>query len=342
MKFTIRLLSALACLATGWITSTPAFAQDKVVLRLHHWSTPNSVESNFILVPLAEAVKRDSGGTLEIQIFPGMQLGGRPQDLLDQAINGVVDIIYTLPGYHPGRFPIMEGLELPFIAKSGEAHSVAAWEFVHKHAMSELKGLKLITLSAIDIGFLQTVKQPVRKLEDLKGLKIRVASRYIGIAVQSLGAVPVQMPLPAVYEALSRGQVQGMMLPWVTTIPFKLQDVINHYTEVPFYTSMLITVMNESSYAKLSAAHKAAIDKNIGVTISKTYGKVWDDRAMSARDIAVKAGKEMIKLDASEEARWREAAKGAHAAWISDMDKKGLKGQAMFDDLLAIVKKTGG
>ena len=313
-----------------------------MTLRLHHFSSPRAIESLTIIQPLADAIKRDSGGSLDVQVFPGMQLGGKPSDLLDQALNGVVDIVYTLPGYHPGRFTILEGLELPFVGGGGEAMTGAGWEFIRKYGQSELKGLKLLTFSGIDTGFVQTSKTPVRKLEDMKGLKIRVPSRYIGIGVQSLGAVPVQMPLPAVYEAMARGQVNGMMIPWVITIPFKLQDVAQYYTEMPFYTSMLLTVMSQASYDKLSPAHKAAIDKNIGVNISKTYGKAWDDSAAAARGEAVKKGKEIIKLDAGEEARWRTATKAAHDDWIGEMNKKGLKGREMFDDMLAMIKRNGG
>ncbi len=334
-------LAGASVLWAAMITS-PTFAADKVTLRLHHFSSPRSIESRVILNPLAEALKRDSGGTLELQIFPGMQLGGKPRDLLDQVLNGVVDMVYTLPGYHGGRFPIMQGLELPFIGKGGAAMSGAAWEFVDKYGKSELKGLKLITLSGIDIGFVQTSKTPVRKLEDMRGLKIRVASRYIGMAVKAFGGVPVQMPLPAVYEAMARGQVQGMMMPWVITIPFKLQDVANHYTEVPVYTSMLLTVMNENSFNKLSDAHKAVINKNIGVDLGRRYGKAWDDGADAARRAAIKKGKQIITVDAAEEGRWRSAAKTAHEAWIAEMTGKGLPGKQMFEDLLAIIKNNGG
>jgi TRAP-type C4-dicarboxylate transport system substrate-binding protein len=331
-----------AIIAWGGVAPPPATAQEKVTLRLHHFSSPRAIESLTIIQPLADAIKRDSNGTIDVQVFPGMQLGGKPSDLLDQVLNGVVDIVYTLPGYHPGRFTILEGLELPFVGSGGEAMSVAGWEFIQKYGQSELKGLKLLTFSGIDTGFIQTSKTPVRKLEDMRGLKIRVASRYIGIAVQALGAVPVQMPLPAVYEAMARGQVQGMAMPWVITIPFKLQDVAQFYTEVPFYTSMLLTVMNQARYDKLSPAHKAVIDKNIGVNISRTYGKAWDDSAESARNEAIKKGKEVIKIDATEQARWRAAAKSAHEDWVNEMNKKGLKGREMLDDMLAMIKRAGG
>ncbi len=342
------LFCGLVCALSIWLGTgaPPALAADKVTLRLHHFSSPRSIESIVIMNALAEALKRDSGGSLELQIFPGMQLGGKPTDLIDQALNGVVDMIYTLPGYHSGRFTILEGLELPFIGtkqvgSGAAAMSEAAWEFIQKYGMREFKGLKLISLNAIDPGFIQTAKKPVRKMEDMKGLKIRVASRYIGIAVQAFGGVPVQMPLPAVYEAMARGQVQGMMMTWVITIPFKLQDVTQYYTELPAYTSMLLVVMNENSYNKLSPAHKAVIDKNIGPKIARSYGKAWDDAAEGARQAAIKKGKEIIRLDTQEEARWRAAAQKAHERWISEMDGKGLPGKTMFEDLQAIVKKHG-
>ncbi len=137
---------------------------------------------------------------------------------------------YTLPAYAGGRFPILTGVELPFLGGGyadniGEVLSQVAWDWVDKYAHSEFKGLKLITLSATGGGILHTTKTPVRRLEDFKGLKIRVPGRYVGKAVAAFGAVPVQMPLFDVYQSLALGQTQGMMISWMTTIPFKLLDV---------------------------------------------------------------------------------------------------------------------
>lgn len=336
---TIAARASAVLAATAFVLDSSGAAAQELKYKLHHWSNPRAIESEAIMYPWVEAIKKASNGRFVIDIYPGMQLGGKAADLIPQVIDGVVELVYTLPGYHAGRFSILEGLELPFVGQGGQPLTAAAWEFVAKHGMSEFKDFKLISLSGIDPGLVQTAKTPVRKLEDMNGLKIRAASRYIGLAVSAFGGTPVQMPLTNVYEAMARGQVQGMMMPWVITIPFKLQDVTQYYTEIPVYTSMLLIVMNNNAYAKLPADMKKVIDDNIGVQFGISYAKVWDDRAAGARDIAIKAGKEMIALDEKEQARWRQAGKAAHVEWIKEMNGKGLNGKQMLDDLLAMVDK---
>lgn len=333
-------IAAACAIATALAFAAPASAQ-KTTLKLHSFGSPKQPETKWIFNPLQKDLEKHSGGTLTFQVYYGMALGGKPRDLIPQVENGVVDMSYTLPGYHAGRFPILTGLELPFIAQTGEVFSQVAWDWLDKYAHTEFKNLKVITLNAIDVGVLHTTKRPVRKLEDMKGLKIRVAGRYIGMAVKSLGGVPVQMPLPAVYESLARGQTQGMMIPWMITIPFKYAEVTKFHTDTPVYHSLLLTAMNMNTWNKLSANHKKAFKLSTGKSFAKGYGKAWDDVADPGREIARKKGNEIIKLSAKEEARWRAAAKGAHDAWIDEMNRKGQNGKQMFADLLGLVKKYG-
>lgn len=328
----------IAVVSTAIAWTGGAAAQTKT-LRLHSFNVERSVETKFIFEPLLADVEKNSGGTLKIQVFFGMSLGGKAADLIPQVANGVVDLAYTLPAYHAGRFSILEGLELPFIGKTGEAMSLAAWEWIDKHAKSEFTDFKLISVNAIDSGVLHTSRTAVRKLDDMKGLKIRVAGRYIGMTVAALGGVPVQMPLTEVYESLARGQTQGMMIPWLITVPFKLLEVTKHHTDVAIFNSLLLIVMNNESWKGLTAQQRQGIEKSIGPQFGRVYAKSWDDGADGGRKVAKERGNEIIKLTADEEKRWRAVAKGAHDAWIEEMNKKGLNGKQLYGDLLAIAAK---
>ncbi len=330
---------AACAVAAGMAIAGTAASAETIKMKLHSFGSPKQPETKWIFEPLLKDLDRHSGGTLSFQVYYGMALGGKPRDLISQVENGVVDMSYTLPAYHAGRFPILTGLELPFIAKTGEVFSQVAWDWLDKYANSEFKNLKVITLNAIDVGVLHTTKRAVRKLEDLKGLKIRVAGRYIGMAVKALGGVPVQMPLPAVYESLARGQTQGMMIPWMITIPFKYAEVTKYHTDTPIYHTLLLTAMNMNTWNKLDARQKKAVELSTGKSFAKTYGAAWDAVADPGRQIARKRGNEIITLSAAETARWAAASRGAHEAWMSDMDGKGLDGKQMFADLLALVKK---
>ena len=272
-----------------------------------------------------------------------MQLGGKPSDLVQQLEDGVVDMIWTVAGFTPGRFPGLEGVELPFVNTGNSAtNSPFVMEFAEKWLNdSEFKGIKVMSIHTTDAAILHTVNKPVRTLEDWKGLKIRVAGRFIGETVKAFGGAPVGIPLPGIYEALSRGQVDGMLINWAITQPYRFYEVTKHHTNTAIFQGTLLTLMSQKSYDKLPADLKKAIDANTGIEYAKAIGKIWDTQTQPAIDATRKAGNAVFELAPAEKARWQAAAKPAYDAWIAEMNKQGRPGQRMFDDLLAISAKYG-
>lgn len=326
--------AALTGLAIG--LATGAVAQE-VKFKFHHFSSPRGWDGKVMVGRVVDQIEKASNGRISIKVFPGMQLGGRPSALVDQVTDGVVDMVYTLPGYTAGRFPALAGLELPFLGAAGaEVTTALAWDYYDKYAHADFKGFRPVSISMTDTGLLHTTKKKILRIEDLKGLKIRVASRYIGMTVKELGGVPVQMPLPAVYEALSRGQVQGMMIPWLIMKPFKLHDVTKHHLEIPAYHSVLLQVISEKSYQKLPADLKAAIDKVSGREISKWIGIRQDSVGAESRAYGVKRGADINHLSKAALDRWVARASASHNLWAKEMDERGFNGAEM----LAYLKKT--
>ena len=130
-------LSLLAAAIVGASASLNAAAQE-VTLKVHHWGSPKSPQHVSMLVPWCEKVAKDSNNRIKCDVFPSMQLGGSPPQLYDQAKDGVVDVIFTIPGYTAGRFPLIEAFELPFMATTPEATSRAAWEFGENSSIGAL------------------------------------------------------------------------------------------------------------------------------------------------------------------------------------------------------------
>lgn len=116
---------AIAAALTG-ITTT-AFAQD-VTLKLHQFLPAQANVPKYVLDVWADKVEKESGGRIKIERYPSMQLGGKPPELIDQVIDGVADIVWTVSGYTPGRFPTTEVFELPFMMTNAEAASHAYWD----------------------------------------------------------------------------------------------------------------------------------------------------------------------------------------------------------------------
>ena len=101
------------------------------------------------------------------------------------------------------------------MAKNAESGSQALWEYVQKNSLDEFKGVKLILAMHLHDGsLLHFPSKAVKTLEDLKGLKVRAPTRIGAKLLTALGATPVQMPLPQVPESMSKGVIDGAMVPW--------------------------------------------------------------------------------------------------------------------------------
>ena len=225
--------AAFALLATAVLCSLPTGAgAEPITLRLHNFNSPKAIANRLFMQPWAEEIERKSEGRVAVQVFPAMQLGGKPSDLYGQARDGVVDIIWTVPGYSPGRFPLTEVFELPFVAAGAEATSQALTEFYRKWMRDEYEDTHPLVFHATAPTHVHTTRKPIRTLEDFKGLKIRTPSRIGGETLAAFGAIPIGMPIPAVYEALSRGVVEGTAIPWTIMRPFRLHEVTAYHTEV--------------------------------------------------------------------------------------------------------------
>lgn len=330
----------MAALA-GIMLIAPASAQD-FTFRLHSFGSPTSLDHTKHLDRWAEKVEADSDKRIKIEVYPAMQLGGKPSDLVQQLEDGVVDIIWTLPGFTPGRFPGTQGLELPFMNTGTSASmSPAAMEFITDHLQREFDGIYVISVHATDASLIHTVDAPIKTMADFKGLKLRVAGRFIGEAVKALGATPVGIPLPGVYEALSRGQVDGMLINWAITKPFRFYEVTNHHSDLRLYQSMLMTLMRQESYDRLPANLKAVIDRNSGIEYAKRMGEIWDTSREPARRATIDNGNDVFPIADTEIAKWKAAVEPAYDVWIAEMDRRGYDGKALFAALREITAKHG-
>jgi len=334
---------ALAVLAGGLMTASLGLAQE-VTLKVHHFWPPGAMPPTKILQPWCVKIAADSANKLKCQIFPAMQLGGTPAQLIDQAKDGVVDIVFTLPGYTAGRFPIMEVFELPFMNNSAEAGARAAWDFYGKYASKEYPGIKPLMFSIHDEGYLHTRDKQIKTLADLKGLKLRAPTRQTNKLLASLGATPVGMPLPAVADAVSKGTIDGFALPWEVIPSVKLHEMVKYHTETDasrpaLYSAVFILAMNQARYEGLPADLKAVIDRNSGAGLSQQAGKIWDESQAVGRKPAVDRGNTFYRLPAAEVDLWIKASHPLYDEWVADMDKRGLPGKQMLKDAQDLLVK---
>ncbi|KAE9630989.1 TRAP transporter substrate-binding protein [Parasedimentitalea maritima] len=336
-----KLLGAFGAAAIMAMGASSAMAQE-VTLKLHQFLPAQANVPKLILDVWADKIEEASEGRIKIDRYPSMQLGGKPPELMDQAIDGVADIVWTVVGYTPGRYPSTEVFELPFMMTDARAVSRAYWEMFETHMKdTEFKDLKILGTWVHGPGMIHT-SDPVETPDDLRGMKIRGGSRSVNSLLTELGATPVGMPVPAVPEGLSKGVIDGTTIPWEVTAALKVPELVTNHTEFTgkaLYTLTFVLAMNKPKFDSLPADLQQIIDDNSGLEFSVFAGGTQADSDGPSREMALDMGNNVITLDAEQTAEWRVRAQPIYDKWLADMTEKGIDGQALIDEATMLIEK---
>lgn len=324
------------------IAATGSEAQE-VTLRVHHFLPAQAPVPSQFIEPWAQKVMEESGGRIAVEVYPAMSLGGGPPSLFDQARDGVVDIVWTLTGYTPGRFLIAEVFDLPFIGGQSEATSRAAWRFYEMHMQDEFEGVRPIAMHVHGPGMFHMRAPAIVTPEDVQGRTVRGPTRLVTRLIETLGGTAVGMPVPQVPEALSRNVIEGTVIPWEVTSSLRVPELVDTHTEFggdrSFYTTFFIFGMNPEAYEALPEDLRAVIDANSGIETSGWVGRVMHEADAPARAIAVERGNEIITVEGDALNAWRTAAAPVRDSWVAEMSDRGIDGAGLIADLERLLEE---
>jgi TRAP-type transport system periplasmic protein len=326
-------------------TALSAMAQQPVVtLKFHTFMSPQSNVWINMHKAWMDKVEKESGGRIKFEGYPAMQLGGTPVQLYDQARDGVVDIIWTLPGNTAGRFPRVDVFDLPFMMSNAEATSKAYWEYVQTMAPDEFKDVQVLALHVHGPGVIHTVDKPVKSVADVKGLKLRAPTRQVTKLMAALGATPVGMPLPGIPDALSKGTIQGCVIPWEVVPSVKVHELTKFHAEFDpaggaLYTLTFVMAMNKAKYNSLPADLKKVIDDNSGMATSAWLGKTQQAGDAAGRKSATDRNNSVFTVGVEEAQQFRRASRLVEVEWVEDMKKRGFDGQKLLDTARSLIEK---
>jgi TRAP-type C4-dicarboxylate transport system substrate-binding protein len=323
-------------------------AQQSVTLKFHTFMAPQSNVWLTMHKPWMEKVEKDSGGRIKFEAYPAMQLGGTPVQLYDQARDGVVDVVWTLPGNTAGRFPRVEVFELPFIMNNAEATSKAYWEYIQTQAPDEFKETHVIALHVHGPGMFHSATKQIKAPGDLKGMKVRGPTRQVTKMLAALGATPVGMPLPQIPDALSKGTIDACVIPWEVVPSVKVHELTKFHTEFPssgpaLYTTTFVMAMNKPKYDSLPPDLKKVIDANSGLATSAGLGRIQQGNDPIGRKAAVDRGNTIYTLSTAEAQEYIKVSQAIDDEWVADMTKRGFDGKKLLQtarDLIAKNAKT--
>lgn len=343
MKFVKAAMLAGGLSGLGLLAAGAASAQD-YTLRVHHFVGPKSVQQTVVMEPWAEAVMKDSGGRIKVEIYPAMQLGGKAPQLYDQVKDGVVDVVWTLPGYSGNRFLLSQVFELPFMPTTATATTLAFEEFGRKHLdETDFKDVHVLVYHTAARFKFHMIDAPIRTVEDFEGRKIRATNRAMGTTLKALGATPVFMPVPQVPQALSKGVVEGAVIPWEIVTPLKVYELVNYHslvkTEHGFIGAAFLYAMNKDKYESLPKDLRDVIDKHSGMNMARRLGPAYDEVEKVGRGLAEKHGNKFNVIAPAEVAKMREAAQPAIDDWVEDVTEKGYDGKKLLAEARALIEK---
>jgi TRAP-type C4-dicarboxylate transport system substrate-binding protein len=333
MKFATVALTAL-CL--GLTPGAPAANASEVNMNFAHFMPAGTWQNKELFTGWKQAVEAESNGRINVTIFPAQTLGKAPAGY-DNARTGVADIAWTVQGYTAGRFPLSHIVELPGLFKTAEVGSCAFQKLYDSGTLdAEYNETHVLFVHTHGQGHLHTRGKAVTTLANLKGLKIRRPTAVIGKLLEELGAEPVGMPAPRIYESMQRGTIDGYMLPWEAVKGFRAYEVSDHHTEFGFYSLAFVLTMNKARYENLPYDLKQVIDDNTGMAWAIRAGKGFDKGDEVGLE-ATRGTGEFHKIEGSELAEWKAAGERTTAGYLAELDAKGLPGAATYEQVKGYV-----
>ena len=335
MKKFVKGLLASTIVATTFAGS--AMAADKV-LTFSHWAGPKHAMATRVAPWMSEQLKACSGGSLSVKIENGL---APPPAQYDTIRDGVADIGWIVHGYTKGKFLTTKMIELPGTPGNAESMSVA-FQMTHEKffaAAKEAKGVQVLSNFVHGPGMVNTAEK-ITSYKQLEGKKIRVGGGVANAVGKALSVAGVNMPAPAVYEAISSGVAEGVFFPAETLYSFKINELTKYSFKNPdgMYTTSFGLIMNDDAYNGLEDAHRACIDKIRGVEMARQIGKFWDEADEIGIAESAKTGSSIVVASDEERAYFKEKTAGIQAEVLAEIDGRGVDAKAAFEFMQSQLK----
>ena len=326
--------AAIALLLSGRLTGA-----QPIELKLAYFVGDQHAMSQW-LIKWANNLEKDSGGRITVKRFPGSQMGPVQQHY-DFVRTGQADVAWFLHGATPGRFPLTELVQVPYLVGSAEIGTKVLndSELRSKYLDAEHKGLKVLLLLTHQPGNVHTTKKPIRTVEDMKGLRIRFASPTIRDFIAALGGTPVGVLPTEQVEQLQKGTIDGVFIDYGGAgIAFKMGGVLKYSTEMYSYVSSFGVAMNPDFWNRLSPDLQGMVTKSM-TGVEKEVGEAWDGLDVPGKKAIMDGVGEAIRLSPEENARFRKIGADVAEARVKELESKGMPARAIYDRMKSLAEE---
>jgi len=329
------------------VVAIPA-ATAQITLRVHHFLGENSLPHMRLIEPWARRVEADSKGRIKVKIYPEMGLGGKAPDLVDQVMEGTVDIVWTAAAYTPGRFPRSEVFTLPLVHKGDPvATNQAIMESLDSLLYQDFDGLRPL-LAHVQAGHaLHLGHKPITSLESFKGMTLRPAGRGIGLwTIEALGAQATKKRHPKLPKALKDKALDGALMSFQLADSMGVIDAVKFHTlleeDVYFGTSLYLFLMNQDRYQSLPEDLRTVIDNNSGPALARDAGQLWLEADNVAITAARARGNRIDVLKGEEQQRVHMALGDVLLRWSKAMEEKHIDGLRLIKEARQAIGRQSG
>ena len=332
LKLFVKYFIVVCC---GILISQSVLAEE-YKFKFHHFLGANSFWQTEILQPWVDNIEKNSNGRISIEIFPSMTLGGRPPELVQQARDGVVDIIWTVNGYTPGMFPRSEVFELPTVfTNDPEPVNLALFDLFEADLKPDYAGLQVMFLSVHAGNAIHMRNKAIRSPTDLAGKKIRTPSRTGAWSIEALGGIPIAMPVPDLPQSLQKGVVDGAFVPWEIIPALQLQHQtqfqIEGFNNERIGSLLFQTSMNKTRWENLPAEIQKIFKDASGPDWWAEIGQKLKKGEDQGIQIAINAGNTHIELTEEETVQFTNILSSVVDRWINSVADKNIDGNALVD-----------
>jgi len=332
MKTKLTGLFAAAFLAA---TAHAAVAQEEIKLRIADSFPSGHFIGRFAVQPFIERVKELSNNTVSFEYYPAEQLG-KAKDLLSLAQSGVVDIAYVGPSYVSDKMPMSAVAQLPGMFQSACEGSVAYWKIVKEGELGKAEFAEngVVPIFALVLPPYQIFSRstPLESVASFSGLKLRTTGGAMDLMAGKLGAVSVRMAAPDVYEAISRGTLDGLIFPWSSVLAYDVGGQVKHATSGENFGSFVaIYLISEAKWQQLPEEARKVIQQAGDETVPAACAKIDEDEAGAIAKLQ-EMGVEVKELPAAEKEKVTGLLNGVAEEWAADLEKNGRAGAAVLTE----------
>jgi len=335
--FSIGALAAMSIIGcsnqTTESTDTPsASSEETTVLRFSHFWPATSSISKEVFEPWAKQIETESDGRLKVELYPSAGLA-KADVTYESAAKGTIDIGSQAHGYTNGRFPLTQITELPGLSNSATQMGCMLQTLYDDGTLaSEYEDSHLLFMYGAGPGSLHTTDKLIRTPEDMKGMRIRRPSAVAGDIIESAGASPVGLPATDIYTSLQRGVIDGLSFAWSPTGDFRLTELTNAHTNIPFYSSALLVTMNKDKYQGLPDDLKKIIDDNSGKVMADIAGEMFDREDAKFMEEARAKGDQFIEIpDPLNDPAWKGPLEAGTQKYLNDVNALGLDADGVYE-----------